>query len=291
MSMSAPRWLRWAKYRLLLPLLARLPLYIGYRLASYLGRRYFMRYDAAWVQAYRQGLAQRYAQPSLVDHYLRLHLSLMAKEELDVYHLARMNAQNYTRWVRFDLQALHADPGPKCLLIGHYNRTILLSALGLAGQPAGVLTTDIQHNPNLDAFQKAYLAQKMQHAMTNMQGSWLTTDQNPRAILRALRANEALVIAIDTPGPESIAFMGGRLQLAAGIHRLGDKAGASYYYLRLLPRPASRYAIDVTAIKLQPDQGGPLQAAVDLLQQDIAAHPWLWWQWNALNCLWKKTDD
>jgi hypothetical protein len=290
--MNAPTWFRWLKYRFFLPIISFLPLFIGYRLIAWIGPRYFFRYESNWVNNFRFGLKSFFADAdeSLIENWTRLHFEMMAKEELDVFHLSRMSAKNYQKWVTFDLSAIDTNTGGNLLLIGHFNRTILLSALGMANMPCGVLTTSIEDNPHLDVFMKHYLQKKMLMAINNMKGSWLTNNEG-RRLYRLLHTNENMVVAIDVPGPKSIDFLNGKIYLSDSIFRLAKKTNVSLYYLQILDRRNSFFAIDVRAVKINIDNQDAFLHTVKYLEQDIIKYPWLWWQWNAFNALWRPHNE
>lgn len=280
-----------AKYQILLPILSYLPLTLGYKLINIIGRNYFYRFEKDWVQSYQQGLQLAFPQQSkqTTADWAKKYFEMMAREELDVYHLKNINPQNYQCWVRFNFEQLQQDPSPKLFLIGHYNRTILLSAMGLAGQKSGVITTGIENNPHLDAFTKSYLTNKMNQAMKNMGGHWITTEQSLRNIFRELEQTKALVVAIDVPGNQPYPFLNGQIHLVNTINRIAQKAQASCYYLKIQNRADSSFALDVTAIKME-DSHHPMTQATSVLEKEVISQPWAWWQWNALQHIWKKHD-
>lgn len=291
--MKTPTRLRWFKYRIFLPLLTKLPLTIAYYLIAKFGRYYFNTYQKNWVNDYQKGIEKAFANTSQIEqqYWVKRHLEMMAKEELDVYHLKKMTSKNYQKWVSFDFSQITHDECPKLFLIGHANRTILLSAMGLAGFPAGVLTTGVDENPALDTFTKDYLNSKMNNAVKNMGGEWIKTTQGPRAVYRQLSQNKSLVIAIDIPGPSTMSFLKGQLHLETKVDRIAKKTKASCYYLQLTDDPKNNHTLKVKAIKLDQSKASMAEQAIELLEQDIKIAPWIWWQWNAFEHIWKKTDE
>lgn len=286
---------RWLKYSVILPFLAHLPVRWGYVLAAPLGRWYFYRYHSGWVADYRAGLKRVFdtASDDTLDQWVARHFEMMAREELDVFHLKHMTDKNYTRIVCFDFPPHFNSKQGKIIVIGHAGRTILLSALGLAGHPSGVFTMAVKDNPNLDPFLQNYLMFKMRYAMRNMQGHWITDRDDYRKLFNVLKAGETMVITADvgaTRDEKEVVrdFCGGEIAVSSGIARLAEKTGAELFYGQLSEQDFR------TAIRLIPLNKTPsiaMNEAFALLEADIQNSPWRWWQWNNLDAIWREKRD
>ncbi|MDR9499886.1 MAG: hypothetical protein RI556_11980 [Hydrogenovibrio sp.] len=292
------------KHKFILPALAKMPAGIGYHLVRFIGRWYFQFYEKNWVRDYHNGLKEVFkeVEPKVIRKWVKSHLSMMAMEELDVYSLKTMNERNFMEWVDFDLPqdflAPQGDAGSgasgKIIVTGHAGRTILLSALGLAGFPCGVFTMGVKGNPNLSAWQQAYLSFKMHTAMEKMGGHWLTDQDNYRKIFRTLKEGESLVIAADVGATKKekssfYPFLGGKVSVSNGIARLAEKTGADLYYAQIL-QDENDYKVRIRIRPLDEAPEMALEEAFQLLERDIRRAPWLWWQWNGLRSIWSPLD-
>lgn len=286
---------RWLKYSVALPFLAFLPVRWGYALVSRLGRWYFFRFNSDWVEHYRQGLKRVFfATPdTVIDAWVKNHFDMMAREELDVFYLKRLNEANYTDIVQFEFPNAFDANGQKhgkIIVIGHAGRTILLSALGLAGHPCGVFTMAVEGNPNLDRFLQKYLAFKMHYAMRNMKGHWITDQDDYRKIFRVLKSGESMVITADVAATRAEKevirpFCGGEISVSNGIARLAEKTKAQLYYGQLME---DGFRTKIRLIPLHANPNMAMDEAFELLENDIQKSPWLWWQWNNLSNIWRE---
>lgn len=295
--MISKSWAKTLKYRLILPMIARLPRRLAFYLTTKLGRRYFWHFEQDWIKAYRAGLQQAFPQATheQVENWVYQHFGMMAREELDVFYLTRMRINTLDQMLSLSAAALleHRQLGGKIIIMAHAGRPIMLSsALGLSGLSIGMLSQVIdERNPHLDAPTRAYLQYKMHHTVHLAGGRWVTTADHLRVMYDALKQGETLIIMMDLveANPDrqiKLNFLGGQLKLPPGIIRMAQSTGAKLYYGRALDQ---NNMAQCSIVALPDDPILAMQTAADLLEADVKQAPWQWWQWNNLPLLWNQT--
>lgn len=176
------------------------------------------------------------------------------------------------------------------MIMGHLGRPLMLcAALGLAGYPTGMLSQAVdERNPNLDPPTRSFLQYKMHHATRLAGGRWVTTADPLKSLYAALHNGETLVIMMDLVESDpnrqvSIPFLNGHLRLPPGILRLADKTKANLFYGSARDN-GQQVLCTVTALGSNGQQA--LIEAAQLMQTEVAAEPWQWWQWNNFPLLW-----
>lgn len=296
--MTAKEWAKTLKYRLILPLIARLPRRWAFYIATKIGRRFFWTFEPEWIEGYRNGLKQAFPEvdPSLIETWIYEHFGMMAREELDVFYLTRMHTNNLPQMLTLSADSLlqkSQESSGKIIIMAHAGRPIMLSsALGLSGLSIGMLSQVIdERNPHLDPPTRHYLQYKMHHTVRIAGGRWVTTADHLRVLYNALKQGETLIVMMDLVEADParqvrLDFLGGQLKLPPGILRMAERSGAQLYYGRALDQQ-SMAVCSITPLPKDPFQA--MQAAVNLLAEDIHKAPWQWWQWNNLPLLWDKS--
>jgi len=294
-----PQWRLWLRYYALFGNIARLPLPLAYRIASRIGRYDYQHQAVArdYIQAGMQAiLPPQSADPQRFERYTQQYFSLLGREILDTFVMARLNPkrQSLLRLAPGSLEVLHAArSGGRGVIIAmsHYSRVnMLLLALALAGERLGMVTmvTD-ERNRDLDPISRRYLQFKIGTLMRFIQGRWITLGDDMRALYQALAQGETMVLLLDAHTPErtqkklQAPFFDGSLAVTRGIARLAEKTGAGIVYG--VPYEQD-WRIEAVLRPLPDDPYQALQAAVGELQRDVAQTPWAWWNWNIWQAIW-----
>lgn len=298
--MPTPTYIKTLKYRVFLPTISLLPKKMAYFLAARLGLWMYLYFEKEWVQSYRKGLQEFYgADEATTKTWTINHFRMMAREELDAYFLKNVKTLSDLDWVKFnpdyqaDLDVFKHDSNGKIIIMTHLGRPILLSSfLGLSGSKIGMLSQAIdESNPHLDSPTRHYLNFKMKLTVSLAGGRWVTTNQSPSIMYRALKQGENIIIMMDlvegdSNRQHSVAFGNGCLKLPPGIIRLANKSGASLYYAD------SHDMGRQTLCRLKCLSNHPSKAMAEAgneLLKTVNTSPWLWWQWNILHLIWKKS--
>lgn len=298
MGIISAKFAKWLRFRLLFPALAKLPFGLAYRLASRIGS-----WDARHA-ASRAGVEQgmltihpelandRVHLETLVDHYYRM----MARDTLDCLMFPR-----YTPAIARELlpvanieilsEAKQAGKGV-ILVVGHFGRTFMfMPGLSFAGHEVGLLHTPVdERNPYIDAIERRYFQTKLRNGRLFSRSTWVTTADSQRNIYRSLAAGEVFTIAFD--GTESASrarvefpFLGGTLALPDGVARIAAKTGAKLVYATAFDHGPG---VEIIIHRLPDDPFAAISEAVRLLENDVIAYPWQWWQWAAHGALWRS---
>jgi len=286
---------KWLRYHALFWFLAKLPLGLSYRVASWIGKHDYANNEAVRA-AFQNGLARVFADlsPARLSQFTRFHFEMMAREILDIFRLPRISSANAVRLI--EVQGLEVLREAKqkgrgvILVMGHYGRpTMLSTGLGLAGEDVGMLTQIIdERNPHLDVVDRGYLKLKMRHTLAAARGRWVMAGGNIRPLYEGLNAGETIIILLDLfePNPRKrfqAPFLGGTLGVPRGIERIATRTGAQLVY-GVAKEDGWKVKVELRPLPTEPQQG--LHAAIAELEKDILATPWQWWQWNVLEHLW-----
>lgn len=228
---------------------------------------------------------------ALISHYFQM----MAKDMLDCFRMPGFTPEKSKDLIRVNnIEALaNAKAAGKgvILVISHFGRFFMLGpGLKFAGHEFGMFTTVVdERHPLYDPVDRWYIATKLHNTQLFSRGSWITTGDDHRMIYRALKSGEVILIALD--GTEtssnkrvSFPFLGGTLSLPEGIVRIAARTGARMVYAATIER-GQGVEINLHALPDSPLAG--LGEAVRILEQDVTAFPWQWWQWAALGSLWR----
>ncbi len=289
------------RYRFLYPALARLPLPLAYGSTALVGL-------TDWLcrprvrRAVAAGLARVWPRAAVEPRWrhgvLRRHFVMKSWECLDTFVMARRPDRAAALVTTDGLEPLRrAREGGRgvILVMAHYGR-VNLHALGLAlqGEKLGMLTMNIEDNPELDPVERNYLHFKAGTLHRFLRGRWVTIGGSLRELYRELERGETFVILLDAyvPGWEkralSAPFLGGRLALPSGILRLARRTGARLVYAAAHGRGWKVRGV-LTELPVEPESA--FQAAVRCLERDVRRAPWLWWQWPIMEGIWRPGEE
>jgi len=296
---------KWFKHLVLLPLLARFPARLAYRLAGCCTRGWKPPCELEWRANYRAGivhLQQRSSMLASLDpvETVRCHDEVLAHDVLDGYRFARLSAADVHARVRIEgIEALDAASRAGrgvVLCMGHFGRTAMLGAsLGLSGYPVGMLTnaTD-RSNTVLSAADRAMLTRKMNDLSRAVGGPWIKTGSNTRTLIAHLKTGGRVCATADlyeaNPANRFFApFLGGILAVPNGLLRVARSTNAAFVYGR------ARSAGERVEIQLTPiDEATPEACFAEylrLLSADIEKEPWQWWLWGMLPAFWETAGS
>jgi len=288
----------------LFPFLGRLPRAIGYRLATRLGmadarfRRGAMAQELTAVDAgMARLLPELAADPQRRAQAVAAYGALMARDKVDCFYMPRFEHEgcgNLIRLAGAEHLAAARDMGRGVILvISHFGRFFMLGpGLGLNGFPFAMLTTMVdERNRGYDAVELAYMKAKMANTLRYSQGEWVTTADDFRRVFRLLRDGRILLMAMDGLETNSdqklqVPFFGGTLQLPAGIVRIAERSGAKLVYAAVRD-VAHDCGVTIGIHPLPDDPAQALAESVTILERDVRATPWHWWQWPLLPMMWR----
>jgi len=294
---------KWFKHLLLLPLLARFPARLAYRLAGRWTRAWKPPCELEWQAHYQAGIRHLQQRGSLLADLdpaetVRRHDEVLAHDVLDGYRLARLSAADVR--ARVSIEGIEAlDAASKAgrgvfLCMGHYGRTAMLGAsLGLSGYPVGMLTnaTD-RSNTVLSAADRAMLTRKMNDLSRAVGGPWIKTGSNTRTLIAHLKAGGRVCATADlyeaNPANRFFApFLGGVLAVPNGLLRVARSTNAAFVYGRARSA-GERVEIQLTPID-EPTPEACFTEYLRLLSADIEKEPRQWWLWAMLPVAWEAT--
>ena len=227
---------------------------------------------------------------------------MLAWEMLDAFYMPRFNLRRGDELIQLHPQALSrlqaARSGGKGVILAlcHYGRLNMLALrLALAGEEMSILTmvTD-ERNTDLDRLQQRYINRKVATLMRFLGGRWITLADDLRALYKELQQGSTLVILLDAYTPErtqqkiQLPFLGGHLTLSAGIQRLAERTGAQIIY-GVTHERSYKLQAELRTLPAEPELA--MIAAVQELERDVLAAPWLWWQWGVLDGLWAAPTE
>ena len=231
-------------YDHLLPFLARLPRWLGRRLATWrgllyarLGRdwRQFCLGDQALesrtLEALRELLPT--ANSSELRCAVRQRYAAQSLEELEACQLARPDLRQWpVEWVGLDsvLDAIQVH-GSIVLVTAHYSSCVLgVVLLERLGIPVLAMTSNITEDPRVHpSIQRFYRHRKKNGDRYLNGGEVLDRQGNTRRFVQRLKKGGAVVIFGELPPdpheePLIVSFLGAKRKLAAGPQRLADLA-------------------------------------------------------------------
>lgn len=291
--------LHWLDYALALPLLARLPLSLGYRLAALrgqlnarvgrdwrsvaLGTRHVTRQATL---AYRELFAEADAAAikALVDARYRNE----SREEFEGRLIAAHRVHELHPEFGNDpllqqcREAARAGRGV-VLLTPHFESFVLgIVFLARAGIRLNAMSSRVTHDPAVaPAVSRHFVAKYrgMEHYLNG--GQVVDRELGLRPFYKMLERGEGLVILADAPavaGGVTITpqFLGGARPLSGGALRLAQRTDSLFGAFVCKYAGRQRYRLEGTAL-LPARQPEALAAAYDFLAAQIMAHPGGWW--------------
>ncbi|SHE23492.1 hypothetical protein BPUTEOMOX_2716 [methanotrophic endosymbiont of Bathymodiolus puteoserpentis (Logatchev)] len=299
--MNISLWLDFFQHFFWRPLLYRLPRKLAFKLAGAVNLKLALRFQREEVSAYHQHLQVFYSVDKITAwHWCCWNFRMLGREALDAYFLQRVNQAADLDWVSLDEQcrtsfsALKTVDNGAIIIMAHYGRPILLSSyLGLHGCPVGMLSQPVdESNPHLNSAMRSFLQFKMRETVRLAGGRWLTLNDSPLALARAIKAGQRMIIMLDLSEPDptrqiTVPFGHGQLLLPPGIVRLAKQTNAKLFYA-CAEDHGCRSVCRVTALSDSPDEA--FAQAVSIFENDCQAMPWEWWQWSNLPSLWSADN-
>ena len=238
------RAIMWGEFTLLLPLLARLPLRLGYRLAAWrgtlnwvldrewrsisIGQRYIR---AATDQAIKQIVPDLSATET--RSLTRRRFETNSREEFEAYLL--MNDR--MRELSFSIHGLEGVREQLVrgrgvvLLTMHFDSFIFgIICLGMAGLVVNAMSSDIVESPLVSGCVRRFFSRKYRGMERYLHGGKIVhIEQNPRFFYQALLNGECVVVLADLPASSEkdhrmwMQFLGRERSFLSGAFRLARR--------------------------------------------------------------------
>ncbi|HIL78124.1 MAG TPA: lipid A biosynthesis acyltransferase [Methylococcales bacterium] len=294
------------KYGFLLPLLARFPQGIAYRLASLLGRFSRAGYAAEKASVIKQ-MHTVFAEKShdelatSADYFF----SMVEREALDTWFFRTCKTQKQVdRFIQLeDFQHVtDARQAGRRVVIssGHFGR-FWMAGVGMQAQgvSVGTITRDggETNEHGLPEAEYQYRLKKLAWLQQCFGGPFLVEGDSARPIYRALD-EYVMALFIDVPyigdknGCVSLPFLGGEARFPLGPAKVAKRASALivpfYVFESRAGLKAGFYpAIDTANLS----EEEIMQQLVGTLEQQILAFPEQWWLWQALPLMRQSTGS
>ena len=125
-------------------------------------------------------------------------------------------------------------------------------------------------------------------------GEWVQLEENMRPLYVGLKKGEIWSMLFDAQprGVErrkSFPFSGGTISMPYGLVRIAEKTQARFVYLTTDENDQGQLNCKIHPLPFDPEAG--FRAAVQAMERDISAKPWLWWQWNILEYIWAPSPE
>jgi len=235
------RLVLWGEFTLFLPLIARLPLRLGYRLTAWRGR-FNWAFDREWRSI---SIGQRYIRaatdqaikqivPDLpateTGRLTRRRFEGNSREEFEAYLLmqGRVRELNFSVLGLESVQKQLARGRGVVLLTMHFDSFILgMVCLGMSGLVVNVMTSDVVENPLVNGCVRRFFFGKYRSMERYLQGGKAVhVEQNMRFFYQALLNGECVVVLADLPAssekdhPMWMQFLGRERSFLSGAFRL-----------------------------------------------------------------------
>lgn len=283
-------------YAVLLPLMARLPLFAGYALSALRGRlnglagrdwrsvaleaRHVARQSSA---GYRMLLPD--TSDALLRELVRQRFEVESREEFEgrlimAGRVAQLSCRIHPD--EFVRACLRRERG-LLLLTPHFDSFMLgIAFLGMAGVKINVMTSAVTNDPRVDTAVREHFFKKYRSMERMMNGGrMLDREDGIRPFYQMLERGECLVVLADAPATAggvtaTPRFLGAQRRLAGGALRIARKTGSDLGAFVCRFEGVGRYRVD----------GGPILDATDplaldtvygFLSEQILASPGRWW--------------
>lgn len=285
------------KYQFLLPLLARLPQNIAYRLASF-SARLFRSEHAKEKMVIMEQMCTVF--PEKNEHELEARadyfFSMVEREALDTWFFRTCKTQKQIdRFIQLEDFHYVADArqAERRVIIssGHFGR-FWMAGVGMQAQgvSVGTITRDggETNEHGLPDAEYQYRLKKLAWLQQCFGGPFLVEGDSARPIYKALNEH-VMGLFIDVPyvgdknGCVRLPFLGGEARFPLGSAKIAKRAGAlivPFYVFESRAGLKAKYypAIDTENLSEQEI----MQQLVGLLEQQVLAFPEQWWLWQAL---------
>ncbi len=282
-------------YDHLLPLMARLPRWLGRKLAAWRGLIY-ARLGRDWRQFCLgdQELEQRThdalkellpsADPSQLRRAVCQRYVAQSLEELEACQLARSDLRQWpVEWVGLEavMNAIEQH-GRVVFVTAHYSSCVLgVVLLERLGIPVLAMTSNITEDPRVHpSIQRFYRRRKQNGDRYLNGGEVLDRQGNTRRFVQCLRQGGAVVIFGELPPdpheePLILSFLGAHRKLASGPRRLADLAQAPFFSF-ICEYISTGYRVSFSA---------PDSSPYDHIEEAIQRNPTAWWAADLLPLL------
>jgi lauroyl/myristoyl acyltransferase len=283
-------------YAVLLPCMARLPLFAGYVFSALRGwLNGFFKRDWRSVALETRHIARQSemgyrmlfpdASDSLLKALLRERYATESREEFEGCLIAakRVEQLNYTIFPDKFLQTCKQRKRGLLLLTPHFDSFMLgIAFLGRSGVKVNVMTSAVTHDPRVSSAVSQYYFNKYRGMECLMNGGlMLDKEGGIRAFYQMLKQGECLVILADSPATDNKSiiapqFLGARRQLADGALRMARKTGSDIGAFVCRFERSGHYRVDGGDIFDAADPQA-MDNVYEFLSNQILASPGRWW--------------
>lgn len=294
------------KYHYFLPLLAKLPQTLAYRVVSYYGKLQLagnqLERDAICSQMRR--VFVEYSDDRL-EQWADYFLCMLEREKLDTEFFQTLHSnRDVDKFVRLHHHEALVEAREKgrrvFITTGHFGR-LWMAGIGLQryGISVGTITRDSgnENSQGLPEVEFHYRAKKLQALQERLRGPFLVEGDLVRPIYRALDEN-VMALLIDVPYEQSkegcieLPFLGRIAKFPLGVAKIARKTKAliiPYYTFESRNGLDVKFFPSIEAADLSDDE--IMKQLVLLLEKQILSHPEQWWLWAALPMMWKNKES
>lgn len=297
LSTLKPEWFSW-RYHVQYPLLAQLPLKLGYRLAGYSGHYWQARHlgGLALVKEQMQ-LTFPAASDAQIQQWLTEYAQMIEYEALDTWYLNQpKHIQSLVTLQGFETIEAARRQGKRILLTGgHIGRFWLAGpAMHLRGYQVGTLTRDNTdaNTQHLHQAEYRFRRWKLQRLKASLGGTFLVEGELVRPLYQALD-DELITLLFDVPYTQNphqgvtVSFLNGTIKVPVGIYKIAKKTQAwiAPFYMR---NQQDGGVVAEFKPMLDPNnynEGECMNVLTQQLSAEIERAPSQWWLWAALPLL------
>lgn len=287
------------EFNLYLPLLARLPLRLGYPLAALRGTLNWM-LDREWRSislklryirtATDQAMKQLFPDltPAETRKLTRLRFAGNSREEFEAYLLIHDRARELSFTIR-GLESLQAqlDSGKGVVLLTpHFDSFILgISSLGMSGLVVNVMTSDVVEHSLVDDCVRRFFSMKYRSLERYLNGGKAVhVERDLGFFYRALLNGECVVVLADLPpaGDKDqriwIPFLGREVAFLSGAYRLARRTGSAIAGFTCHWEGKNRYEVTLSeCVPPEKVDEGSYRQIYHFLSAAILRKPERWW--------------
>lgn len=291
------------KYQVVMPILAKLPQQIAYRLVSLYGRLQLARHKDE-IESIVLKLKAVYKEKEIaeLEGWARYFFCMLEREVLDIWFFQKLvtfeQVEQLVKLVNYDELVAARKQGRRVIITsGHFSR-VWMVGLGLKahGITMGAVTRDRLDNNDqgLPEAEFQYRVKKLKWLNERFQAPFLTDDAI-RSVFKALDEH-VMAILIDVPvsdvkkkGNIEFPFLGRTAVFPMGTARIAKKANALIVPFYVIE---SRQGLEVHFHKgIDAESASETEIMghlIALLESQIRKHPEQWWLWQVLPLFWKN---
>jgi lauroyl/myristoyl acyltransferase len=289
----------WGEFTLFLPLLARLPLRLGYLLATWRGTLNWA-LDREWRSialgqryiraATNQALKQILPDLSLAEirRLTRRRFETNSREEFEACLLMEDRVREMSFSVR-GLESVREQSACRrgiVLLTAHFDSFILgIVFLGISGLVVNVMTSDVVENPLMDGPMRRFFYRKYRGLERYLQGGRAVhVEQNLRFFYQALLNGECVVVLADLPTSSNkehrtwMPFLGRERSFLSGAFRLAQRTRSALAGFICQWEGGYKYKVTLSeCIPPEEVNEASYQQVYAFLETAIQNNPERWW--------------